>query len=47
MRRMYGIFTHSWLKFMANVGKYTIHGADANGGKVMFVVLAAIIIAVL
>ena len=23
---MYGIFTYIWLKFMANVGKYTIHG---------------------
>ena len=23
---MYGIFTYIWLKFMVNVGKYTIHG---------------------
>ena len=23
---MYGIFTHIWLIFMVNVGKYTIHG---------------------
>ena len=23
---MYGIFTYVWLIFMANVGKYTIHG---------------------
>ena len=23
---MYGMFTYIWLKFMANVGKYTIHG---------------------
>ena len=24
---MYGIFTYIWFKFMANVGKYTIHGS--------------------
>ena len=24
---MYGIFTYSWLIFMVNVGKYTIHGS--------------------
>ena len=23
----YGIFTYIWLKFMVNVGKYSIHGA--------------------
>ena len=25
---MYGIFTYIWLKFMVNVGKYTIHGSS-------------------
>ena len=24
---MYGIFPYIWLKFMVNVGKYTIHGS--------------------
>ena len=24
---MYGIFTYIWLRFMVNVGKYTIHGS--------------------
>ena len=24
---MYGIFTHIWVIFRANVGKYSIHGA--------------------
>ena len=24
---MYGIYTYIWLKFMVNVGKYTIHGS--------------------
>ncbi len=24
---MYGIFIYIWLKFMANVGEYTIHGS--------------------
>ena len=24
---MYDIFTYSWLIFMVNVGKYTIHGS--------------------
>ena len=24
---MYGLFTYMWLKFMVNVGKYTIHGS--------------------
>ena len=23
---MYGIFTHIWLIYMVNLGKYTIHG---------------------
>ena len=27
---MYGIFTYIWLKFMVNVGIYTIHGAYGN-----------------
>ena len=27
MRRMYGIFTYIWFKFMVNVGKDCIHGA--------------------
>ena len=27
---MYGIFTYIWLKFMVNVGKYTIHGSYGN-----------------
>ena len=25
---MYGIFPYIWLKFMVNVGKYSIHGAS-------------------
>ena len=25
---MYGIFTYVWLKFMVNVGKYSIHGTQ-------------------
>ena len=28
---MYGIFTYIWLIFMANVGKYTIHGFYGMG----------------
>ena len=28
---MYGIFTHIWLVFMVNVGKYTIHGSYGYG----------------
>ena len=28
---MYGIFTHIWLIFMVNVGKYTIHGSYGLG----------------
>ena len=28
---MYGIFTHIWLIFMVNVGKYTIHGSYGKG----------------
>ena len=27
---MYGIFTYIWLRFMLNVGKYTIHGLFGN-----------------
>ena len=27
MISMYGIFAHMWLKFMVNVGKYSIHGS--------------------
>ena len=27
IRSMYGIFTYIWLMFMANIGKYTIHGS--------------------
>ena len=27
IRFMYGIFTYSWLIFMVNVGKHTIHGS--------------------
>ena len=27
---LYGTFTHIWLKFMVNVGKYTIHGASGS-----------------
>ena len=27
---MYSIFTYIWLKFMVNVGKYTIHGSYRN-----------------
>ncbi len=28
---MYGIFTNTWLTFMVNVGKYTIHGMYGLG----------------
>ena len=28
---MYHVFTHSWLIFMVNVGKYFIHGAYGLG----------------
>ena len=28
---MYGLFTYIWLKFMVNVGKYSIHGSRAQG----------------
>ena len=46
---MYGIFTYTWLKFMVNVGKYTIHGfygyykipvviyPKKNGGRLMHI----------
>ena len=27
---MYGILTYIWLRFMVNVGKYTIHGSYGN-----------------
>ncbi len=27
---MYGIFTHIWLKFMVNVGKYTVRPMDPS-----------------
>ena len=30
---MYGIFTYIWLKFMVNVGKYTIHGSYGYGNQ--------------
>ena len=28
---MYGLFTHTWLIFLVNVGKYTIHGFYGYG----------------
>ena len=28
---MYGLFTYIWLKFMVNVGKYSIHGSRTQG----------------
>ena len=28
---MYGIFTYTWLIFMAHVGRYTIHGSYGYG----------------
>ena len=28
---MYGLITYIWLKFMVNVGKYSIHGSRAQG----------------
>ena len=28
---MYGMFTYIWLKYMANVGKYSVHAAPGNG----------------
>ena len=30
---MYGIFTYIWLKFMVNVGKYTLHGAFGDDSQ--------------
>ena len=32
---MYGIFTYSWLIFMVNVGKHTIHGSYEFNRKPM------------
>ena len=38
---MYGIFTYIWLKFMVNVGKYSIHGAFGHGNCCWYQVLSA------
>ena len=32
---MYGIFTHIWLIFMVNVGKYTIHAMGPQQEKLL------------